>query len=127
MKRLPLLVILISLILNTGCLPSRDQEIEMYSKNKQLIFFSNHMQYKQEASYYDAILELKKDFPEEIKNMKIIEASSKDKYLDNFHIKKCPAILLIEKQQVLVEIKGELTTKEIVNTLSNALKGNENA
>ena len=34
---------------------------------KQLIFFSDEEEYEQEVSYYDAIIELKRDYPEEIK------------------------------------------------------------
>ena len=38
---------------------------------KQLIFFSDEEEYEREVSYYDALIELKRDYPEEIKDMKI--------------------------------------------------------
>ncbi|GLB60367.1 hypothetical protein NCCP133_24990 [Cytobacillus sp. NCCP-133] len=88
---------------------------------KQIIFFSDHNQYEQEVSYYDAIIELKRSFPEEIKNMKIITASDSKNYYTNFDIEGCPAILIVYQDEVLVEVKGVVPREQIVQPVANAL------
>jgi hypothetical protein len=97
------------------------KELMIDDSVKQIIFFSNHKQYEQEVSYYDAIIELKRSFPEEIKNMKIITASESKNYYNNFEVENCPAILLVYQDEVLVEIKGIVPKEQIVKPLANAL------
>ncbi|MBP2239966.1 hypothetical protein J2Z40_000519 [Cytobacillus eiseniae] len=89
---------------------------------KQLIFFTDEKAYKQEASYYDAIIELKKEFPNEIKNMVIITAPNAKKYFNVFDIQSCPAILLIYNEEVIVKVDGDATVNQIVNPIAKVLK-----
>ncbi|KAB2337350.1 small peptidoglycan-associated lipoprotein [Cytobacillus depressus] len=122
MKRLPCLFIA-SLLFITSCQKIKHNEELIFDKNsKQIVFFSNEKDYKQEASYYDAIIELKRDFPAEIKNMKIITAENAKKYYDVFDVQSCPAILLIYKDKVLVNINGNTSTEKIIKPLAEALK-----
>jgi hypothetical protein len=122
MKGLPLLIIVSLLFVTSSCNHKEaKKELMIDDSVKQIIFFSNHKQYEQEASYYDAIIELKRSFPEEIKNMKIITASESKNYYNNFEVKNCPAILLVYQDEVLVEIKGIVPKEQIVKPLANAL------
>ncbi|CAM3802294.1 small peptidoglycan-associated lipoprotein [Cytobacillus oceanisediminis] len=122
MKGLPLLIIVSLLFVTSSCNHKEaKKELMIDDSVKQIIFFSNHKQYEQEVSYYDAIIELKRSFPEEIKNMKIITASESKNYYNNFEIENCPAILLVYQDEVLVEIKGNVPKEQIVKPLAHAL------
>ncbi|MBU8877656.1 small peptidoglycan-associated lipoprotein [Bacillus sp. FJAT-29790] len=122
MKGLPLLFIASLLFVTSSCVNTETKEELIFDQNtKQIIFFTDGKDYEQEVSYYDAIIELKKDFPNEIKNMKIITASNAQKYYNTFEIQNCPAILLIYQEKILVKIKGEATKSQIVQPFSHAL------
>lgn len=122
MKGLPLLIIVSLLFVTSSCNHKEaKKELMIDDSVKQIIFFSNHKQYEQEVSYYDAIIELKRSFPEEIKNMKIITASESKNYYNNYEVENCPAILLVYQDEVLVEIKGNVPKEKIVKPLANAL------
>ncbi|MBT2687859.1 small peptidoglycan-associated lipoprotein [Bacillus sp. ISL-47] len=122
MKGLPLLII-VSLLFVTSSCNHKEAKKELIIDNsvKQIIFFSNHKQYEQEVSYYDAIIELKRSFPEEIKKMKIITASESKNYYNNYEVENCPAILLVYQDEVLVEIKGNVPKEQIVKPMAHAL------
>ena len=70
---------------------------------------------------YDAIIELKRDYPEEIKNMKILTSSDSKKYFKTFQIDRCPALIVYYNNEVIVKIEGKATKEEIVTPVSNAL------
>lgn len=122
MKVYPLLFIA-SLLFISSCSNFKPKdELNLDRNSKQIIFFSNEKDYEQEAPYYDAIIELKKDFPNEIKNMKIITSNSAKKYYDTFDIQSSPAILLLYQDKVVVKIKGDTPAEQIIKPLADALK-----
>lgn len=123
MKGLPLIIIASLLFMTSSCNHIETKDDLHFEQNiKQIIFFSDYNQYEQEASYYDAIIELKKEFPDEIKNMKTITEVNARKYYDAFDIQSCPAILLIYNEEVIVKVKGEATKEQIVKPILDALK-----
>ncbi|HAQ08500.1 MAG TPA: small peptidoglycan-associated lipoprotein [Bacillus bacterium] len=88
---------------------------------KQVVFFSDEDDYNHEASYYDAIIELKKHYPNEMKNMMVIPASNAKKYYDLFKVENCPAILVLYGDEVIAKVNGSVTKKEIIEPLSAVL------
>ncbi|WP_419392516.1 small peptidoglycan-associated lipoprotein [Cytobacillus praedii] len=123
MKGLPLLFIASLLFITSSCTHvDLKEDLKIDQNTKQLIFFTDDQAYEQEVSYYDAIIELKKEFPIDIKNMKIITAANAKKYYDQFDIDRCPAILLVYKGKNVVAIKGETTKDQILEPLYTALK-----
>lgn len=123
MKGLPLLFIASLLFITSSCSHVDSENVlNIDQDRKQLIFFTDDQAYEKEVSYYDAIIELKKDFPIDIKNMKIITAKNAKKYYDQFDIDRCPAILLVYNDTTLVKLKGEATREQIVESLHSALK-----
>lgn len=122
MKVYPLLFIA-SLLFISSCSNFKPKdELNLDKNSKQIIFFSNEKDYEQEAPYYDAIIELKKDFPDEIKNMKILTSDSAKKYYDTFEVQSSPAILLLYQDKVVVKIKGDTSAEQIIKPLADALK-----
>ncbi|MFD2443359.1 small peptidoglycan-associated lipoprotein [Bacillus sp. CGMCC 1.16607] len=89
---------------------------------KQLIFFSDETNVQQEAAYYDAIIELRRNFPHEVENMMVFTSADGKKYYDSFEIKKSPAIIVIYNDQIVANITGNISKDQIIQTVSQALK-----
>src|SRR3954471_18652159 len=122
MKGKSILLIASTLLLIMSC--DKKESINLWSidqNTKQIVFFSDKEDYEQEVSYYDAIIQLKREYPEEIKNMKIFSASEMEDYTHIFQINHCPALLVYYKNQVIVEIEGTATTDDIVIPVANVL------
>lgn len=122
MKGKPFLIVASTLLLIMSC--DKKETFNSWSSDentKQIVFFSDKEDYEQEVSYYDAIIQLKRDYPEEIKNMKILSASEIKDYTHIFQISHCPALLVYYKNQVIVEIEGKATTDDIVIPIANVL------
>ncbi|MEH7346895.1 small peptidoglycan-associated lipoprotein [Bacillus sp. JJ1532] len=118
-----LLFFIASFLFITSCNHFKPQDELIFDNNrKQIIFFSNEKDYEEEASYYDAIIELKKEFPDEIKNMKIISSDKAKRYYEAFDVQSSPTILIIHQEKVIVKIKGDTSTEQIIKPLSDALK-----
>ncbi|MEC2074758.1 hypothetical protein [Metabacillus fastidiosus] len=113
-----LLAFIMSVFILSSCHSnSKLEEEEM--KDKQILFFSDDSDIEREAVYYDAILDLRKEFPEEIDSMKVI--SDKKEY-GPFKVDTLPSLIVVEKKEVVVRIEGTVLVKEkILNPISNAL------
>lgn len=119
MKGLPLL--LASLLVITSCSNSNDDKIQLPHNVKQIIFFSNDQDYSEEAAYYDALIELKKEFPAEIRNMLVISPTNAKPYFQSFHINACPALLVIYNDKVMIRISGKVSKEQIIQPISEIL------
>lgn len=122
MKGKSSLIVASTLLLIMSC--DRKESINSWSidqNTKQVVFFSDEEDYEQEVSYYDAIIQLKREYPEEIKNMKTLSTSEMKDYTHIFQINHCPALLVYYKDQVIVEIEGNATIDEIVTPVANVL------
>ncbi|MGN7174751.1 small peptidoglycan-associated lipoprotein [Paenibacillus sp. FSL R5-0490] len=121
MKGLPLLFITALLFVTSSCNHKEvKEELKIDDNVKQLIFFTDKKQYEQEISYYDAIIELKRSYPELIKDMKVITAAEAS-HLSNYEVENCPAMLLVYQDKVLVEIKGTVSKDKIIYPLAKAM------
>ena len=123
MKGKPFLIMASTLFFMVSC-DNNNQIISSLTfdpNTKQLVFFSDDDEYEQELSYYDAIIELKRDYPEEIKNMVTFTSSDSKKYFETFQIDHCPALIVYHNNEVIVEIEGKATTEAIVIPISDAL------
>jgi hypothetical protein len=122
MRRLGHIAFIISIILLTSCdnkLFSSDEVDEDYIEDIQLLFYSDVANIDREAVYYDALLDIKKEFPEEFENMKVISEKNDNK---KYEVDIYPSLLVIEKEEVVVQIEGAvLTKKEIIEPIVHAL------
>ncbi|WLR53646.1 small peptidoglycan-associated lipoprotein [Mesobacillus subterraneus] len=122
MKSLSFVFVASFLFLTASCNPVNDSDqLELNKNIKQVIFFSDDENYKKEASYYDAIIELKKEYPAEFDKIVVISAANANKYYDLFKVKKFPAILIIHQEQVLANVNGDVTKDQIIEPLSAVL------
>jgi hypothetical protein len=125
MKGLSFVFVASFLFLTASCNPVNDSDDLMLNEGiKQVIFFSDEEDYKHEASYYDAIIELRKQYPREFKNMMVIPTSNAKKYYDLFEVEQFPAILVVHGEDVIAKVNGTVTKDQIVQPLSEVLGSN---
>ena len=112
------------LFLTSGCslshiMPDHEQQQSANQRHLKLIFFSDDEHMGQEVAYYDALLDLKKEFPEQVSNMEI----SHEKGQWKKEVKIFPSLLLVNDKKVLVKIEGKIKDKDkIVRLLQKELK-----
>ncbi|MBM7603493.1 hypothetical protein JOC75_001463 [Metabacillus crassostreae] len=122
MKKLLLLITFIPVIVLSSCdniFFSKSSPTEDIAEEKQLLFFSDDDNIDREAVYYEALLDIKKDYPEKIEKMQIY-SEKKDHKL--YNVDTYPTLLVVDKEEVVVHIEGAVFSKEeILESISNAL------
>lgn len=116
------LIALLSVLLLASCsILGQNNETNTYQfDGKQILFFTDERYINDEAVYYDALLELKQDYPEEIENMMVFHAKQTEK--EPFNIDTYPSLVVVEDNEVIMHIKGHVDQKEeIVNSIVKAL------
>lgn len=84
---------------------------------KQILFFSNETNYMTEAGYYDAILDLMTEYPEEAKNLVTLQAKNHPAEAEQFQLSETPAIVVLsETGNVISRISGSQAHKDAVKS-----------
>ncbi|MGV2942175.1 small peptidoglycan-associated lipoprotein [Mesobacillus sp. LC4] len=122
MKSLSFVFVATFLFLTASCNPvNNSDQLEFNGDIKQVVFFSDDENYKHEASYYDAIIELKKEYPAAFDDIVVIPAANANKYYDLFKVKQFPAILIVHQDEVIANVNGHVTKDQIIEPLSAVL------
>ncbi|WP_242035265.1 small peptidoglycan-associated lipoprotein [Mesobacillus harenae] len=123
MKGLSLIFVASFLFLTASCNDSagKAEPLIFEDDNMQIVFLSNESDNRHEAAYYDAIIELKKEFPAEINNMVVFTAANAKKYYSTYDIDNSPAILVIQQDKVMAKINGSVPKDQIVGSVSKIL------
>lgn len=117
MRVLPILIVL---FLATSCQSNKVESLDIDISVKQVIFFSDETELANlqvEAPYYDAIIELRQQFPDVFKNMKTLTPND----AKTFDVKDCPALVILYDEKVIVKVVGENSKEEIMRPISAAL------
>lgn len=120
-----LLCIFFLLFLATGCQEKENVSLEIDSRIKQIVFLSDEMNVANlqiEAPYYDAIIELRQQFPDDFKNMKTILPREASEHFDIFKIEECPALIVLYNEKVIAKVTGENSKEEILQPIIAALQ-----
>ncbi|MEC1626296.1 peptidoglycan-associated lipoprotein Slp [Bacillus mojavensis] len=115
----PILMIIFAL---SGCTLSTINPIQKSRidsiHHTQILFFSDEHQIDQEASYYDALLDLEKDYPDQIDKMKVYD--NRKGWEDE--IETVPTLMVVDQRHVVVKIEGCVKKKEdIIKPLQHVL------
>jgi hypothetical protein len=121
MKPLSLLLFTSLLIITGSCNRKNEQQIHFKQDVIQIVFFSNESDYSKEASYYDALIELKKKYPTEIKNMIVLSPDKGKPFSEAYDVETCPALLVIYNNKVIARIVGQSSIDEIINPVTDSL------
>ncbi|QOR68400.1 small peptidoglycan-associated lipoprotein [Cytobacillus suaedae] len=118
-----LVVFMLSFLLLSSCHLAHNTPSSLIFNNaeKQLLFFSDEDNLHNESSYYDALLEIKKTYPEIVTSMKVIPSSEKVRY-SSFDVDTFPTLLVIHDNQIIAQIEGDLSKEEIIQPLIDVLK-----
>jgi hypothetical protein len=121
MKRLPL-ILLISFAFIVSCQKNESSSVnlQLEQDKKQLLFFSDEKNIQNEGAYYDALLEIKKNYPHIVSNMTVI-SSTENRELGKFKVDTFPAIIVVYNDQVIFKIKGNINKHKIINPLVKVL------
>jgi hypothetical protein len=87
---------------------------------RQIIFFSDERNISKEVAYYDAIIELKNEYPEDLKHLEVIDFNS-DKSNTKVQSTAYPAIVVVDNNQVVTKITGKAHKNQIVKSVSHAI------
>lgn len=80
------------------------------------VLFSDSSNMHDEKTYYDALLELKQNYPNHIPSLLIIDASDRD-LIRYFNIKQFPTMLVLTGEEEDLRIEGTFTKDEILTHL----------
>jgi hypothetical protein len=126
MKHILTFVILTStMLLLTSCndistnkvVLAQDQLIE-----KQVIFFTDEKNVSREIPYYDAIIELKKQYPDHLKQLKVVSLNTEATNEIADTPPTSPAIVVIENSQVICKVEGQNSKENIIKPVSRAIQ-----
>ncbi|THE11159.1 hypothetical protein E1I69_16080 [Bacillus timonensis] len=113
-------LIILSFFILSSCSSYKAQPPIPESDEKQIIFFSDENNLRNETSYYDALLELKNKFPTEIENMKVV-SSDENRLYTKYQIEQYPSLLIVQQDKILQKIEGNVDKDEIITPLENVL------
>jgi Thioredoxin len=91
------------------------------STETHLLFFSDEKNLYKEAKYYDALLEIKTKFPEQVSKMKVISSASDDQLNEQYNVKTFPTLLVVKDNKVVLKIDGNTDKKDIVDPIIKVL------
>jgi hypothetical protein len=126
MKGLSMILTVTFLLFTSSCSSiNKYEDLGLESDVKQIIFFSDDANYNYEAPYYDAIIELKREFPEEFKNMMVLSGNKASRYDNLLEVEKQPALVIFYQDKVAVKIHGNVSKDEIIKPVTDFLSKDE--
>lgn len=84
------------------------------------LLFSDDGSISAEGNYYDALLDVKRRYPEKLRSFNIIHSSDRD-LVKHYEIESYPTLLVIHNDKVTIRVEGTLKTVEILKLLEEAL------
>ncbi|WP_148709063.1 hypothetical protein [Falsibacillus albus] len=85
---------------------------------KQIIFFSDGEHYQDEIAYYDALIDLKRKYPDDFRDMLIMTPKDRQTQVS---VKDYPTLVIMYHQKVVLKVNGDRSKKEIVRHVSKTL------
>ncbi|WP_066176411.1 hypothetical protein [Bacillus marinisedimentorum] len=87
-----------------------------------LLLVSDEEYMDHEGEYFDALLELKQDFPEKLKNVSVVSSEQDlNKYAEGLEINHYPCLVVVKEQEVLTMIEGKQSEDFIIDNLVRTL------
>jgi hypothetical protein len=122
--RLAISLIPIFLLLITSC--SNNEEVitnypflQKKDENITLLFSDDHF-ISEEGNYYDALLDVKRKYPEKIRSFNIIHSSDRD-LVRHYNIQEYPTLIVIHNELITIRVEGSLKKYEILKMLEETL------
>ena len=117
-----LLLMTVSFFLLSSCeTKDTSSNVPFPEDTKTLVFFSDETNIKEESSYYDALLDLKKTYPTEVSNIKVIKVTDERLLYKQFNVKSTPSLIVVEHNEVITSVEGAKNKEEIIKPIQQAL------
>lgn len=115
----------IFLFILTSCASSEDVIINypfLQKKDENItLLFSDDQFINEEGNYYDALLDVKRRFPQKVRSFNIIHSSERD-LVRHYEINEYPTLLIIHNETVTIRVAGSLQKAEILKILEEILE-----
>ncbi|MBU9710281.1 thioredoxin family protein [Evansella tamaricis] len=99
---------------------------EGFHSSPMTFLFSNDERIEDENSYYDALLNFKRRYPDCLDTVKIVSTSEKE-LAEYYNIMVYPTLIVVDEVGVLIRIEGYKEMPEIVGVLEATLVPEEEA
>ncbi|WP_261133832.1 thioredoxin family protein [Bacillus sp. Marseille-Q3570] len=80
------------------------------------ILFSSKTNQTEEKIYYDALLELQKDYPQMLNSIRVIKKKNKQ-IADYYNVSKFPTVIVFDGKDEIVRLEGKKQVEEIKKKL----------
>ncbi len=117
-----LITLLIHAVFLASCQEHSMSNNENLINQKQVIFFTDENQVAKEASYYDALIELKREFPVAFQDLLVITPQTEDTIPLSDVKYAYPTLIVMEDNEVVCIIEGQTNKEEIIHPVSKALE-----
>ena len=123
LKQKLLWLMLPPLLFTSACWSSNISNNPLATNHDQMmtVLFSNEQSLRDEAEYYDALLELQHAYPDESLPFQIIYSSDKEK-VKFFNIEQYPTLVVLYDNDVKLRIEGFHQKEDIIRKLENTLQ-----
>ncbi|WP_078554963.1 hypothetical protein [Bacillus alkalicellulosilyticus] len=111
------MLLLTFLFIQTGCWSSEaaiTNPYELEDEEYITLLFSNDSSLNYESSFYDALLELRKQYPEHEIPFDIINSENRD-IIRYYNITEYPTLIILEGSSIVLRIEGK-RDKEVIKT-----------
>lgn len=126
LKRTLFLFIVSFILVNCGCQQSNStNHYAVDDRMKQILFFSDEENLVEEAAYYDAFIDLKDDFPNEINNLQVLTQPEDKHHYAAYNITNCPTVIVMFNDDIVLQLSGKKKKEEIVKPLQEVLANND--
>lgn len=95
--------------------------IQFPDDSRTLVFFTDESNLQDESTYYDAIIDLKSSFPDEVANLKVVHSENEKILYKQFNVKATPSLIVVHDNEVVTQIEGSKPKKDIVVSIEQAL------
>jgi hypothetical protein len=122
MIRGSVIFITLSFFILSSCQENRTiTHIQFPDDARTLVFFSDESDIQNESTYYDAIIDLKRSFPDEVANLKVIHSDSEKILYKQFNIKTTPSLIVVHQNEVVTQVEGRKQKEDIIVSIEQAL------
>ncbi len=90
--------------------------VDLESDELNTIIFSSKSNQEEERSYYDALLQLKKEYPQKLNSIQIIKRKD-EQAVNYYNVSTFPTIIVLDGKNEIVRLEGKKEVDDITNHL----------
>lgn len=116
-----IILMLGNIIFLSSCSSQNNLTAAEINIDRGILFYSDESNFQEEDSYYEALIELKRNFPGEFKNYKIVGRNQEHDSALGALNDTYPALLVIQDNEVVCKVIGKASKDDILIPVSTTL------